>query len=165
MMDKLAVFFISLLFALILIPTKVFANSSWHWLTKSPWELLPIVVIVTLLIETAAVVLIGKIKERKRAFIVVCIANIASFLLPYVFRMLNFWSVMGAPFKAVDGPYYIICTAYLLLTILIELPIVYFFLVEKTQNKRWMLISILLSNVITTALTAAVERIFCRGSW
>jgi len=51
------------------------------------------------------------------------------------------------------------------INLLIELPIVYFFLVEKTQNKRWLLISILLSNIVTTVLAAAVERIFCRGSW
>lgn len=90
---------------------------------------------MTLIIETAAVVTIRKVKERKRAFILVCIANIASFLLPYLLRMLNFQSIIGESLYAVDGLYYIICMAYLLLTIFIERPIVYYFLAEKLRAR------------------------------
>lgn len=68
---------------LILFPSTAYANSSWHWVTTSPLTVLPCAVIFTLLIETIAVVKFGKVDNRNKAFVIVSLANLLSFLVPY----------------------------------------------------------------------------------
>lgn len=163
-MKKICLLLLEILLFIIM-PLQALANSSWHWLTIRPWDLLPIAVVITLLIETLAIAFLGRISDKKWVFIVVCIANLFSFLAPYVFRMINYWSIFGDGSKGIDGPYYIVGTLYLILTILIELPVVYAFLVTKTESKIRLIYSIVLSNIITTALTYGIEKIFCHGTW
>lgn len=144
------------------------ANSSWHWVTVSPLKVLPFAVLFTLLIETAAIVLVGKVADIKKSFIVVALANIFSFLAPYVFRAYRFIPTSGgfnllAAFN--KGPYYIVLAGYLVLTIIVELPIVYFMLKREAKGKMGLILSILMSNIITTILVALCERQICIGRW
>jgi len=42
----------------------VSANSSWHWISKTrPWDVLPFVIIFTLVIEILAIIRFAKIKK------------------------------------------------------------------------------------------------------
>jgi len=144
------------------------ANSSWHWVTSSPVNVLPFAIIFTLAIETAAVVLIGKVPDVKKSIIIISLANLFSFLAPAIFRAFRFYPVsgslsLGAAFN--KGPYYIVLTGYLVLTIIVELPIVYWLLKKDTSKKPDLVIAILASNIVTTLLVAVCERLICIGSW
>lgn len=144
------------------------ANSSWHWVTVSPLKVLPFAVLFTLLIETVAIVLVGKVADIKKSFIVVALANIFSFLAPYVFRAFRFIPTSGGfnlPDAFNKGPYYIVLAEYLILTLIVELPIVYFLLKKEAKGKWGLMISILTSNIITTILVALCERQICIGRW
>lgn len=146
----------------------LYANSSWHWLTASPLKVFPFAVVLTLLIETISVVKLGKVTDSKKALLTVSCANLFSFLAPYIERAYRFiptsggFSILAAFNK---GPFYIVLAGYLLLTILVELPIVYFLLRKNTGDKKSLIISILLSNTLTTILVAVCERLICIGRW
>lgn len=62
-------------------------------------------------------------------------------------------------------PFYTVGFLFCLITILIELPIVYCCLKKNAGSRKWFVITILVSNVVTTVLVAIVERIFCVGQW
>ncbi len=145
--------------------TTAFANSSWRWISETrPYDILPIVVLFTLAIETFLIAFATKALWYK-IFAFVFMGNILSFVLPYIFLAIT-PNVYGYSLtKLVEtGPYYTVGIAFLVITIVIELPFVYLFL--RKDCAKWKLIkSIILSNVITTLLTAIAERIFCRGSW
>lgn len=148
--------------------TVSFANSSWHWVTASPLKVLPFAIFFTLIIETFAIALLGKVAETKKAFIIVCLANLISFLAPYIFRAYRFIPTSGgfnllAAFN--KGPYYIVLTGYLILTLIVELPIVYLFLKKYAKAPMGLAISIISSNIITTLLVAICERQICVGRW
>ena len=53
----------------------------------------------------------------------------------------------------------------LLLTIIIEMPIVYNVLKSNVQSKRMLQITIIVSNIITTAGVAVIERLITEGHW
>lgn len=152
----------------IMFPVVSNANSSWHWVTASPLKVFPFAILFTLIIETAAIVLFGKVSDIKKSFIVVSMANLFSFLAPYVFRAYRFIPTSGgfnllAAFN--KGPYYIVLTGFLVLTLIVELPIVYFMLKKETKRKLGLAMSILASNIITTLLVAVCERQICIGRW
>lgn len=63
------------------------------------------------------------------------------------------------------GPYYMILFGYMLLTIIVELPVVYLLLRKDSTSKKNLITSILLSNIITTLFVAAFELIICVGRW
>jgi hypothetical protein len=67
---------------LLCLPITAYANSSWHWLTTSPITILPFAVISTLLVETILIVKFGKVKKQIKAFGIVTLANLISFLAP-----------------------------------------------------------------------------------
>lgn len=149
-------------------PTVSNANSSWHWVTASPLKVLPFAILFTLIIETSAIVMIGKVADIKKSFIVVGLANLFSFLAPYIFRAYRFIPTSGgfdllAAFN--KGPYYIVLTGFLVLTLIVELPIVYLMLKKETNKKPSLAITILASNIITTLLVAVCERQICIGRW
>jgi len=153
---------------LIFFQSVSYANSSWHWITSSPLKVLPFAIVFTLFLETIAVVKFGKVVNSKKAFIIISFANLLSFLAPYFERAYRFiptsggFSILAAFNK---GPYYIVLAGYLLLTIIIELPVVYFLLRKNTKNRTRLIVSILISNTITTLLVAICERIICIGQW
>ena len=149
----------------------VSANSSWHWVTGSPMKALPLAVILTLAIETLGILRFGKIRDRLRTFVVVAFANIVSFVAPYIYsasRLLRFYgSGWLYPWERAfnNGPNYIIRFAYLLLTLCVEVPLVYFLLKNYSKNKKMFLLSIIIVNVVTTISVAVLERLLCRGKW
>ena len=153
---------------LFLFPSIVYANSSWHWVTSSPMKVLPFAVIFTILIETASITKLGRVADSKKAFYIICLANLMSFISPYLERAYRFIPTSGgfSIFAAfTKGPFYMILAGYLILTIAVELPIVYFLLRKDSMNKKNLLISILLSNIVTTLLVAVCERMICVGQW
>lgn len=77
---------IALAFLTILFTTTAFANSSWHWLTdKRPYELLPLAIVFTLLIEFVIIYFVNKPGKWWFVLGIIIVANLASFLLPYLF--------------------------------------------------------------------------------
>ena len=147
-----------------------YANSSWRWLTTSPLPILPFAIISTLIIETLAVVKFGTVKNSKKAFCIVAFANFLSFLAPYLFRGYRLMPVTSAGQSSLilafeKGPYFIILTGYLLLTIIVELPVTFFMLKKSAESIKKLAISILVANITTTLMVAVIERIICIGRW
>lgn len=130
--------------------------------------ILPFAIIFTLLIETVSVVKFGKVVSSKKVFLIVSLANLLSFIAPYLERAYRFiptsggFSIMAAFDK---GPYFMILFGYLVLTIIVELPVVYLMLRKESSSKKNLIIAILLSNIVTTLLVAIFERIICVGRW
>ena len=149
------------------IPVTVYANSSWHWVTMSPMNILPYVIIFTLIVEITSVFVLGKVKNFRRVFYVISLANLFSFLAPYIERAYRFIPTSGFRISAAfnKGPYYIVLTGYLLLTLIIELPTAFLLLRKHSDNKKMLAISILGSNIVTTVAVAIIERILCIGQW
>jgi|LSQX01.1.fsa_nt_gb hypothetical protein len=157
-----------LCFILCLHPTVCFANSSWHWLTASPKKVLPFAVILTLLIEIFAVVKFAGVKNIQKASIIITLANLLSFLAPCLERANRFiatsgvFSIGGAFDK---GPYYIVLSGFLLLTLVIELPTGFFLLRKDASSTKHLALAILIANLVTTGGVAIAERLICIGQW
>ena len=152
----------------ILLPSTVYANSSWHWLTISPRWLLPFAISLTLLIETLAVIKPGKVTKPKKALLIISLANLLSFVAPYLERAYRFIPTSGgfSVFAAFEkGPYYMILFGYLVLTLCVELPVVYLLLRRDTSDQKSLGKAIVLANTATTLLVAVLERLICRGTW
>ena len=66
MKEKAATTFLFTILFVLMFATVSNANSSWHWVTVSPLKVLPFAVFFTLLIETVAVVFIGKVADIKK---------------------------------------------------------------------------------------------------
>ncbi|HQE65619.1 MAG TPA: hypothetical protein PLE05_02180 [Bacillota bacterium] len=131
-------------------------------------KVLPFAAAFTILIETTSVIKLGRVTDFKKAFYIICLANLMSFIAPYLERAYRFIPTSGgySIFAAFNkGPYYIVLAGYLILTIAVELPIVYFLLRKDSVNRKTLLVSILLSNIVTTLLVAVCERIICVGQW
>ena len=157
---------------LLCLPVTVHANSSWHWGARSPLTVLPWLVLATLLIETLAVWRVNRIRRPWKPFLVVALANLLSFLLPYAFlgmlpqvfmEHLGFFERIS--YAVASYPYYTVGIAFLLLTLLVEMPVVYFSLRRAVENPKRLLAFIAAANLVSTILAAAAERVFCRGSW
>ena len=145
-----------------------YANSSWHWVTVSPMAAFPVAVVLTLLIETAGISKFNHIRNTKKVFVIVAIANMASFAVPYLERAYRFIPTSGgySITAAFDkGPYYMVLSGYLLLTLIIEMPIVFLLLRKGAANEKRLAVTILTVNVMTTAVVAVLERVICRGRW
>ena len=149
-------------------PVLASANSSWVWISETrPYDILPFVIIGTLLIETIAVNLVGKIGNWYKTFFSVFVGNIISFIAPYIGYSNSLYEQMGYTLSQIisRGPYYTVGAVFLLLTIIIELPMVYLLLKKDADNKKKLAVCILVANVVTTALVALVERALCYGHW
>ncbi len=158
--------------AILLIPmfsTTGFANSSWHWLTDArPIYILPIVIVITLFLEIYSISFVCNEKPKNIAC-AVTLANIASFAAPYLFELIfgliNPYQIYSF-FEMIDHtPMFTIGTVYLVMTITIELPVVYFCLHKNIKNKKRLLITTIGINTLTTIMVAVVERIVCLGHW
>ena len=154
----------------------IYANSSWYWLTDSPLTLLPIAVVATLLIETVIIVVVNKIKYpgSLKTAVVIALANCVSFLTPYVVSGINenesypSLGFYGALTKYVsENPAYLIGFSFFLLTMFIETPIIYYYLVLKlnVKNKKALLLSIIVANVITTVIVFLLEHALFFGEY
>jgi len=155
----------------------VHANSSWQWLTNSsPMEILPFAIIATLIVEFFVIYKFGLLtKERKSmlitsvTIIVICFVNLISFLVPHFlwvfpdefgrspteawYNYANHWSS------------FIVGIGFLIVTLIVEVPIVYFSLKRFTENKKRLIIVIVVVNVATTIAIAIIERIVFKGVW
>lgn len=151
-----------------LIPTIVFANSSWVWLTDMrPWTILPIVVLVTIIIEVFIIIKYGRINNKTKAIVIVLLVNFISFIVPYflTYNSLKIFHPKESLLSVLNsGPNYIVGLWYLLLTLIVEVPIVFFTLKDKENIER-LLISAVIANTTTTLLVFIVERLTCRGTW
>lgn len=158
---------ISLLGAL-MFAVSASANSSWVWISETrPYDILPFVVAGTLLIETVAVNLVSKVGNWYKTFFAVFVGNIISFIAPYIGYSNSLYGQMGYTLSQIidRGPYYTVGTVFLLLTLIIELPVVYFLLKKDADNKKKLAVTIVLANIVTTVLVAVVERTLCYGRW
>ena len=159
---------VSILFSLVF-PVFVSANSSWVWISETrPYDILPFVVIGTLLIETVSVNLVSRIGNWYKTFFVVFVGNIISFAVPYIgYSNTTPYADAGYTLSEIinRGPYYTVGAAFLLLTLIIELPVVYFLLKKDADNKKKLALCIVLANIVTTVLVAVVERTLCYGRW
>lgn len=163
---KKEVSFVAVFICCTLVSVPANANSSWHWLTKTtPVTLLPLAVVLTLAVEYIAVKKINTLHASGKLFLVICLANLASFLLP--FAMLLVPSEVGYTFEMSVNhlPIYIVGLGYLILTLVVEVPLVYRCLRRHAQQKKRLVYSIVASNVVTTIVVGTMERIVCRGQW
>ena len=151
-----------------LLPVTASANSSWIWLSEArPYDVLPFVAVITIVIETAAIwYVLGK-QHLLKITIVVVIANLLSFAAPYWLIYAENLRVPLKPFPKLmeRGHYYTVGAIFLLMTLLVELPVVFFALRKHTGKKGRFFLSVVGANVVTTLITAAAERIFCYGHW
>ena len=150
---------------LLILPQAVFADSSWCWLTDTrPFDILPPVALATIVIEVLAIWLIPNTGKLMKTAVAVILANAASFLLPYALLLNNpvypkFDDMLNA------GPNYIVGAGFVILTLVLEIPIVYNLLKKHVDNKKKLLWSIIGSNIVTTAMVAVIERMVTNGYW
>ena len=152
-------------FVLLIIPQAVFADSSWCWLTDTrPFDILPPVALATIVIEVLAIWLIPHTGKLMKTAVAVILANAASFLLPYALQLNdpvypNFDDMLNA------GPNYIVGAGFVILTLVLEIPIVYNLLKKHVDSKKKLLWSIVGANIVTTAMVAVIERMVTDGYW
>ena len=150
---------------LLILPQAVFADSSWCWLTDTrPFDILPPVALATIVIEVLAIWLIPNTGKLMKTAVAVILANAASFLLPYALLLNDpvypkFDDMLNA------GPNYIVGAGFVILTLVLEIPIVYNLLKKHVDSKKKLLWSIIGSNIVTTAMVAVIERIVTDGYW
>jgi len=149
-------------FMLCLLCTTAYANSSWHWVSQTrPYDVLPIAIIVTLLVEIVGTIRFAGTNKIK-SILVILIGNLASFLTPYLFA-LNSW--YGFENTLNHTPFYNIGIFYFIMTLIVEFTIVYFGLHKSYTTRKKLMSVIVLTNVITTAFTCLLERVLCYGVW
>lgn len=150
---------------LLVLSQFVFADSSWCWLTDTrPFDILPPVALATIVIEVLAIWLIPNTGKLMKTAVAVILANAASFLLPYALLLNDpvypkFDDMLNA------GPNYIVGAGFVILTLVLEIPIVYNLLKKHVDNKKKLLWSIIGSNIVTTAMVAVIERMVTNGYW
>ena len=150
---------------LLILPQAVFADSSWCWLTDTrPFDILPPVALATIVIEVLAIWLIPHTGKLMKTAVAVILANAASFLLPYALLLNDpvypkFDDMLNA------GPNYIVGAGFVILTLVLEIPIVYNLLKKHVDSKKKLLWSIVGSNIVTTAMVAVIERMVTDGYW
>ena len=147
---------------LLVLSQFVFADSSWCWLTDTrPFDILPPVALATIVIEVLAIWLIPNTGKLMKTAVAVILANAASFLLPYALLLNDpvYPKLLNA------GPNYIVGAGFVILTLVLEIPIVYNLLKKHVDSKKKLLWSIIGSNIVTTAMVAVIERMVTDGYW
>ena len=150
----------------ILIPQVAFADSSWIWVTdKRPFDILPAVAAATIIIEVLAIWLIPHTGRFIKTSVVVVTANAVSFLFPFFLVLVTDTWYGSFQHKLDHWPHYIVGGLFLFITLLLEVPITYLLLKKDVKNTRTLLITIIATNVVTTAMVAVVERLITDGYW
>ena len=159
---------LAVLMIICLLPITASANSSWIWLSEArPYDVLPFVAVITIAIETAALwYVLGK-KHLVKIAVVVVIANLLSFAAPYLFWYDESIRMPLKPFPELMeyGHYFTVGTIFLIMTLVLEIPVVFLTLRKYAKGKWRFLLTVAGANVVTTIITAAAERIFCYGQW
>lgn len=146
-------------------PISVYANSSWHWISETrPHDVLPLVIIFTLFIEILSIYFISKVKNIPKVVLFVMLANILSFLAPYLFLYIT-PSLYTFEQTIENMPFFIVGIVYLLVTLIVEIPTVYLALRKYSCNSKKLLFTVIVANFVTTILTAIIERVICKGTW
>ena len=164
-------FVVSFLLAMLMsvgFSVTAFGNSSWVWITESrPYDVLPFVIVFTLVAETYAIKALAGVKNTAEAFIPVLIGNILSYAVPYIgySQTTPYAGAFSLGYILERGPFYTVGTAFLITTLVVEIPVVYFFLKKKAEDKRNLILTAVGANVFTTVVVAVVERVICRGRW
>lgn len=149
--------------ALTLQTSVTFADSSWIWISeKRPYDVLPIVVVLTLVIEILSIYWIARIDKFRRVFLSVTAANLASFLLPFIITLVSSAPVHPYP-DSLDDYHNIIDVGYLMFTIIMEFPIVYCTLRRHTNRRKLLAAAIIVVNAVTTVMVYMIEQKFCQG--
>lgn len=150
--------------AMALVPAlcaPAFANSSWHWLTDTrPYEVLPFAAAATVAIEFAAIYFVARVRRPWKTLIVVLIANLLSFGLPYPILLAS-----SASSYTLDRLPYLIGPLYLIVTLAIELPVTILSLKKDSPGDKRLVLTVIGANVLTTAMCAVIERVYSHGSW
>lgn len=128
-------------------------------------------VIITLVIEITAIYRIPKADSLLRTICAVTGANLLSFAMPFLIPWAGYLisprTVLYDLQSTIDyTPFFIVGTTYLLTTLFVEVPVVYFALrkhVQQSTNR--LLFAVIVSNTATTAIVALAEHIFCYGEW
>lgn len=147
--------------------TVAYANSSWIWISETrPWDILPWVILVTLAVEILTIRLFGGENRTGHISLFVTLGNLISFLVPYLLKW-GSYAIRGFDFDKYlnHAPSFIVGLAFLVLTLIVELPLVYFTVKPKDEPRRKLLWTIVGANIVTTALTAIVEQTLCQGQW
>ena len=154
---------LAVLMVICLLPITASANSSWIWLSEArPYDVLPFVAVITIAIETAALwYVLGK-KHLVKIAVVVVIANLLSFAAPYLFWYDESIRMPLKPFPELMeyGHYFTVGTIFLIMTLVLEIPVVFLTLRKYAKGKWRFLLTVAGVNVVTTIITAAAERIF-----
>lgn len=151
----------------ILLSPTALANSSWVWISETrPFDILPWVVVITLMVETIAINFVPKIYKLPKVFCMVTLANFLSFLTPYLLSYVLYQG-QGLGFNKYlnHWPSYIVGILYCGMTILVELPVLYSLLKKDVADTKRLLLTILAVNIVTTLIVACFERVFCTGHW
>ncbi len=143
-----------------------FANSSWVWISETrPYDVLPFVAAVTLIIETATLNGFLKVGNWHKTFVGVFIGNLISFAVPYIgysnITPYAGYYTLGQILNR--GPFYTVGGAFLIITVLVELPFMYFWLKKNVTDKKKLILVTVVANVVTTVMVALCERLLCEG--
>ena len=165
--NSFSAFVVCIIFSLAF-PMHAYADSSWHWISDTrPYDVLPYVIVMTLAIETFSVVLLGKVPRIGKVFCFVAIANILSYLAPYLF-----WYWFGFQGDGIyrtyaefmeHWPVFTVGILYTIMTLAVEVPVVYKALKKDTENRKRLLWVIIAANLVTTLITYLCEHHFCNG--
>ncbi len=161
---KLISFFALFAFLFSIAGLTAYANSSWRWISETrPYDVLPWTALATIVIETACINFIPGIHKIYKVSAIVILANALSFAAPYIFSLFDpiydFWQMLE------HTPLYVVGPAYLIITIVVEAPVVYTLLKKDASNKSKLLKTVVYCNIVTTIMTGVIEHIFCRGVW
>ncbi len=142
------------------------ANSSWHWISKMrPYDLMPLAAAVTLALETVLINRFARLQNTKKVFSFVLFANVLSFAAPYLFEHATSGGIYTFDRLLDAAPIYTVGIVYLVMTLIVEVPVVYAALRKDAQKKTVLLWTIIGSNVLTTAAVLFMERTLCYGQW
>ena len=143
--------------------TLVYANSSWRWLSETrPYDVLPLAILLTLAVEILGLCVLAKTKPLKTSLVVI-LANLLSFAAPYLCLLGD--EIYSFSQALENMPFYTVGIIYLMMTLIIEIPVVYFSLQKETVGGKRLFWTILLTNTATTLITAILERLLCYGRW
>lgn len=140
------------------------ADSSWIWVSETrPYDLLPFVILGTLLVETVGIALVSRVKRTIRVFYSVFFGNFISFGLTNLLLLSD--KIYTFTKSLTSLPIYIASISFVILTLVIEAPVEFLLLKRDAANKKILLFAIILFNFITTVAVAIVERTLCHGYW
>ena len=145
-----------------------FANSSWAWITQSrPYDVLPFVIVFTLVAETYVIKAVSGIRTAGEVFVPVLLGNLLSYAVPYITysQTTPYAGAFSLGYILERGPFYTVGVAFLITTLVVEIPVVYMFLKKKTEEKRNLILADIGVNAFTTVVVAIIERVICRGRW